>query len=73
MLLSNHRRKFREVTGRFAWYLNRREMQPSHTPTVAGPTALIGGGSMKVLGAVLVMWRGLDSHSSGTGTVSSTA
>lgn len=48
-------------------------MLPSHTPTMAGPTALIDEDSMIVLRAVLVMWRGLDSHTSGTGTMSSTA
>lgn len=73
VLPSNHRRTFREVTGHFAWYLNRREMQPSGTPIMAGPTALIGGNSVRVLGAVLVMSRGLEGHTSGTGTVSSTA
>lgn len=73
VLLSNPRRTFREVTGRFAPCLNRREKLPSHTPTIAGLTALTGGDSMRVLGAVLVMLRGLDSHISGIGTVSSTA
>lgn len=55
VLLSNHRRKFSKVTGCFAQCLNRKEKRPSHTPTVTGPTARIGGNSVRALGAVLVI------------------